>query len=231
MQPTTRSIDFRAVMKLVYIWMGLGMLISAAVAWMTLNTAPLIQLRTNPAVVIIAIIAQLGLVIALNIGIARKSMSPNAAALMFFAYSALTGFTLSIILLVYEIGTITNALVTTVALFAIMSVFGYTTKMDLTRWGTYLMFGVIGLLVAMIVNLFLGSSMIDFIISVFGVVIFTALTAHDTQKIREMSESYEIQGDGNLAVKLSIIGALTLYLDFVNLFLFILRLLGGGGRD
>jgi uncharacterized protein len=159
-------------------------------------------------------------------------MTPNLAGGLFFLYAAVNGFTISIILLVYDIGAITNALTTTVLLFGVMSVFGYTTNMDLTKWGTYLLMGLVGLIVAMIVNVFLGSSTLEIIISVVGVLIFTALTAYDTQKIKEFTQTYEIQGNANLTLKFSIYGALTLYLDFVNLFLFLLRIFGGGSsRD
>jgi FtsH-binding integral membrane protein len=105
------------------------------------------------------------------------------------------------------------------------------TQLDLTRFGTYLMMGLIGLLIAMVVNVFLGSGGLDLLISIVGVLIFTALTAYDTQKIKHIAADPSIQADGSIAMKLSLIGALTLYLDFINLFLFLLRLMGGGSRD
>jgi uncharacterized protein len=225
------SINIQAVMKLVYVWMGLGLLTTTVVAWLTTTNPILADLRGNTGVFLLAIFVEFALVIALSFGITRKWMTPNLAGAMFFVYAAVSGFTISIILLVYDVGAITNALATTVLLFGVMSVFGYTTSMDLTKWGTYLLMGLIGLILAMIVNIFLGSSTLEIIISVIGVFIFTALTAYDTQKIREFTQSYEIQNDGNLALKFSIYGALMLYLDFVNLFLFLLRIFGGGSRD
>jgi FtsH-binding integral membrane protein len=131
------------------------------------------------------------------------------------------------ILLMYDLGTLTLAFVSTSALFGAMTIVGLTTKMDLTKWGTFLFMGLIGLLVAMLVNIFLRSSAFDLIISVIGVLLFTGLTAYDTQKIVRMASDPAIQaGDTTLMRKLSILGALSLYLDFINLFLFILRLMG-----
>jgi uncharacterized protein len=228
----TPNVNIQAVMKLVYVWMGLGLLTTTLVAWFSTTNPILADLRGNTGVFVAAIIVELGLVIALSFGLSRRWMTPNLAGGLFFLYAAVNGFTISIILLVYDIGAITNALTTTVLLFGVMSVFGYTTNMDLTKWGTYLLMGLVGLIVAMIVNVFLGSSTLEIIISVVGVLIFTALTAYDTQKIKEFTQTYEIQGNANLALKFSIYGALTLYLDFVNLFLFLLRIFGGGSsRD
>ncbi len=225
------NVDIQAVMRLVFVWMGLGLLVTAAASWLTLNTPFLIEARGNTVLLIGAIIAQFAMVIAIGAGLNRDWLTPNLASILFFAYAAVTGFTLSIIFVVFEVGAITNALITTTLLFGIMSVFGYTTKMDLTRWGTYLIIGLIGLLVAMVVNIFLGSSTLEMVISAIGVLIFTGLTAYDTQKIRQYSENALISGSTNLVLKISIYGALILYLDFINLFLFLLRLFGGGGRD
>lgn len=225
-------VNMQAVMRLVFVWMGLGLLTTTLVAWLTTTNPALESLRGNTAVFIGAIVVEFALVIALSMGVTRNWLSPNLASVLFFVYAAVNGFTLSIIVIVYEIGTITTALATTVALFGVMAAFGYTTRMDLTKWGSYLMMGLVGLIVAMIANVFLGSSTLEFIISGFGVLLFTALTAYDTQKIRDFISTHEVQSNGNLALKYSIYGALVLYLDFVNLFLFLLRLFGGGGsRD
>jgi len=145
---------------------------------------------------------------------------------MFFVYAALNGFTLSGIFLVYTGQSITAAFVATAAMFGAMTIVGFTTAIDLTRFGSFLIMGVIGLLIAMLVNLFLASSGLGLLISVVGVLIFTGLTAYDTQRIKAMAARPHLQEDGSLAMKLSIIGALALYLDFVNMFLFLLRLLG-----
>ncbi|HEX2622355.1 MAG TPA: Bax inhibitor-1/YccA family protein, partial [Phototrophicaceae bacterium] len=188
------------------------------------------DLRGSTGAVLGAIVVEFGLVIALSMGITRKWLNPTMAALLFFLYAAVNGFVLSIIALVFDAGAITNALATTVLLFGVMSVFGYTTQMDLTRMGSYLIMGLIGLVVAMFVNVFLNSGPLEYIISIFGVIIFTGLTAYDTQKIRNFTQTYQLQADGNLALKFSIYGALVLYLDFVNLFLFLVQLFGGGRR-
>ncbi len=225
------NVDIQAIMRLVYIWMGLGLLVTAVASWLTLNTPFLIEARGNTPLLLGAIIAQFAMVIAISAGLNRDWLTPNLASILFFGYAAVTGFTLSIVFVVFEVGAITNALVTTTLLFGIMTIFGYTTKMDLTKWGTYLIIGLIGLLVAMVVNIFLGSSTLELIISAIGVLIFTGLTAYDTQKIREYSENAALTSTGNMVLKLSIYGALILYLDFINLFLFLLRLFGGGSRD
>lgn len=229
---STPLVNMQAVMRLVFVWMGLGLLTTTLVAWLTTTNPALESLRGNTAVFIGAIFVEFGLVIALSAGVMRNWLSPNMASLLFFVYAAVNGFTLSIILIVYDIGAITNALATTVVLFGVMAAFGYTTRMDLTKWGSYFFMGLVGLIVAMIVNFFLGSSTLEYIISGFGVLLFTGLTAYDTQKIRNFISTHEVQSDGNLALKYSIYGAMVLYLDFVNLFLFLLRLFGGGSsRD
>jgi FtsH-binding integral membrane protein len=225
-----RSIDIQAIMRLVYVWMGLGLLVTAGASWLTINTPFLYEARSS-ALVLVAVIAQFVMVIAIGAGLNRDWMTPNIAGILFFIYAAVTGFTLSVIFEIYAPTAITSALVTTTLLFAIMSIFGYTTTMDLTRWGTYLIIGLVGIIVASIVNIFLGSSTLAFAISIIGVLIFTGLTAYDTQKIRNYSETALVTGgSGNMILKFSIYGALILYLDFINLFLFLLRLFGGGSR-
>jgi len=146
------------------------------------------------------------------------------ATLLFMLYAALNGFTLSIILLAFTGTSLFLAFGTTAALFAVMSIIGYTTKLDLSKMGTFLMMAVIGLVIAMVVNIFVGSGPLDTIISVVGVLIFTALTAYDTQRIGRMAAQMNVNGDSE--VKFGIFGALRLYLDFINMFLFVLRLTG-----
>lgn len=220
--PTEHGINLQPVMRQVYIWMGLGTLLTAVIAYLTVNTS-LIYLAANPAVLLVAVIAEFGMVLGLSFGLNR--LSSGAAMALFFAYAALNGFTLSMVLLVFSIGTVISAFAATALLFGAMSVIGFTTKTDLTRMGTYLMMGVIGLVIAMVVNLFINSGPLDLLISMIGVLIFTALTAYDTQNISRMAA--EIDAEGGAATKLGVIGALKLYLDFINMFLFLLRLLGG----
>ena len=218
----------RQFFKWVYGWMAAGLVVTTAVAFLTINTEMLYSLLMNPAVLIIAMFAQIGLVIAL--GAAIQKMSPATAAIMFLVYSALTGFTLSLIVFTYTAGTITAAFATTAILFAVMSVVGFTTSADLTKFRTLAMFALIGLLIAMVVNIFLASPMMDMVISFIGVILFIGLLAMDTQRLKIMAAAPEVQTDRNVAARVAILGALNLYLDVINLFLFLLRLLGGSRR-
>lgn len=218
----------RQFFKWVYGWMAAGLVVTTAVAFLTVNTELLYNLLMNPIVLIIAMFAQIGLVIGL--GAAIQKLSPATAAAMFLIYSALTGFTLSLIVFTYTTGTITAAFATTAVLFGVMSVVGFTTRADLTQFRTLAMFALIGLLIAMLVNIFLRSSALDMVISFIGVILFIGLLAMDTQRLKIMAAAPEVQSDRNTAARVAILGALNLYLDVINLFLFLLRLLGGGRR-
>jgi uncharacterized protein len=219
--PLEGGIDLQSIMRQVYTWMGLGMLLTAVIAYVTVNTS-LISLAANPIILIVAVIAEFGMVMGIGFGFNR--LSSGVAVLLFFAYAALNGFTLSMVLLAFSTGSVFLAFATTAIMFGSMSVVGYTTSMDLSKMGTYLMMGVVGLLIAMVVNLFFSSSLLDTIISLAGVLIFTALTAYDTQRIRRMA--MEMNSKGDVEAKMGIFGALKLYLDFINMFLFMLRLVG-----
>ena len=223
--PLEGSIDLQSIMRQVYVWMVLGMLLTAVVAYVTVNTS-LIGLAANPAVFMIAIVAEFGVVLGISFGFNR--LSSGAATALFLGYAALNGFTLSLILLAFSAGTVFLAFASTAALFGAMSIIGYTTKVDLSRMGTFLMMGVLGLVIAMVVNLFVNSGPLDLIVSIAGVLIFTALTAYDTQRIGRMAAQMNQAGDAG--VKFGIFGALKLYLDFINMFLFMLRLFGGRRR-
>jgi len=223
------AIDFRPMMRLVYMWMGLGLLVTAVVSVYTASSEALLNLLFgSPWTMLILIVVQFGLVIGLMAGLQR--MSPTVAAALFFVYSAVTGLTFSSIFIVYDFGAISSAFITTAGLFGVMTVVGFTTKVDLSKYSTYFMMGLIGLFIAMIVNMFLQSGPFDFLISIVGVILFTALTAYDTQKLKNMAANPELQANSDQTMRLSIFGALILYLDFINLFLFLLRLFGGG-RD
>jgi len=223
--PEARGIDLQPIMRQVYMWMGFGTLLTALTAFVTVNTN-LINLALNPVVMIVAVIAELGMVLGLSFGINR--LSSGIATLLFFAYSALNGFTLSLILLAFTAGSVMTAFLATAVLFGVMTVFAFTTTMDLTKMGTYLMMGVIGLIIAMVVNMFINSGPLDMLISMVGVLIFTALTAYDTQRIGQMAETMGTDSDSTF--KFGIMGALKLYLDFINLFMFMLRLTGNRRR-
>lgn len=218
-------VEIRPLLRQVYMWMGLGLLVTATVSLLVVNIPSLLQLIFNPVIFYGAIIGELVLVIALGARI--QKMSAGMATGMFMVYAGVNGFTLSIIFIAYELGSIALAFGTTAILFGVMSVIGMTTKVDLQKYSTYFMMGLIGLVIAMVLNMFLGSGPLDFIISVAGVLIFTALTAYDTQKLHQMAADPNITGQGEaLLTKLSILGALRLYLDFINMFLFLLRLFG-----
>jgi hypothetical protein len=164
------------------------------------------------------------LLFVLGIGFGFNRMSMTTLVGLFVAYAVVNGISFSFIFRSYELGSIVNVFLSTTALFAVMAIAGYTTKTDLTKLGSLLMIGVIGIVIASLINFFTKSSGLDYIISILGVVIFTGLTAYDVQKIKNLSQD----ADGSpVAGKLGIMGALTLYLDFINLFLFLLRLFGG----
>jgi len=216
------GVNLQPIMRQVYTWMGLGTLLTAGVAYFTVST-PLINLATNPIILLIAILAEFGLVLGISFGFSR--LSSGAASALFFMYAALNGFTLSMVLLAFTGASVFAAFVSTAALFGAMTVLGYTTKIDLTKMGTFLMMGVFGLLIAMVVNMFVNSGPLEMLISMAGVLIFTGLTAYDTQRIGRMAAQMGGQG-GEAAAKVAVMGALKLYLDFINMFLFMLRLFG-----
>jgi len=220
------GLQLNAVMRNVYGWMTMGLLVTAAMALAVSNSGILEHL--GQGVFMLAIFAQLGIVIGLSWAINR--ISATMAGMLFFVYAAVTGFTFSIFFLVFSLGSIAAAFLSTAGVFGAMTVYGLTTKTDLTKFSSYFMMGLFGLIIASIVNIFLGSSMIDFLISIFGVLLFTGLTAWDTQRIAAMAATRKMKVDSDDTLKFSIMGALTLYLDFINLFIFMLRIFGGG-RD
>ena len=210
----------RAFIRSVYAWMFGGLLLTAlASMWVVSSPAMQNILFASRATIWILMLAELGLVMFLSFRIMH--MSPGAAASAFLVYSLLNGLTLSVIFFVYTAGSITRAFVTAAGMFAAMSVYGTVTKRDLTSWGSFFFMGLIGIILCSIVNIFLKSSAMDWTISVLGVFIFLGLTAYDTQKLKAMAAA------GTMRENLAIIGALSLYLDFINLFLFLLRIFGG----
>ena len=217
-------VETRSLLRNVYLYMLVAMTITAGASWFTLNSG-LVKSLSSPWLLFGVFIVQLVLVGTL--AFALPKLSVPAAFAIFFGYAALTGFTLSSIFIYYDWADLTYAFASAAGLFLAMSLVGIFTKADLTKMGTYLFIGLIGILIAMVVNIFLRSGTMDFIISIIGVLIFTGLTAYDTQKIVRMSRDPQIQASGeSLLTKLSIMGALALYLDFLNLFLFLLRIFG-----
>ncbi|HVY21434.1 MAG TPA: Bax inhibitor-1/YccA family protein [Bauldia sp.] len=218
----------RAYMLRVYNYMTIGLVLTGVTAWAVVNTS-LINLffqqsETGFGLTLlgwVAFLAPLALVFVFSFGIQRMSVA--TAQLLFWVYAALMGVSLSPILLLYTGASVSRTFFITAATFGAMSLWGYTTSRDLTGMGRFLIMGVIGIIIASIVNIFLGSAAVDFAISIIGVLAFTGLTAYDTQKVKEM---YFVGDDGTVAGRKAIMGALNLYLDFVNLFLFLLRLFG-----
>lgn len=212
-----------AFMRGVYMWMSIGLAVTAFVSWIFASSGLTLVLLQNNFIWIGLVIAQFGLVIALSA--AMPKLSAGAATGMFILYSALTGCTLSSIFFVYHLGSIAKVFITCTGMFAAVSVYGLATKKDLTSLGSFCFMGLVGIVIAMLVNLFLRSSQMDFIISFIGVFVFLGLTAYDSQKLRNMGASAPM--DDAVAIRRgTIMGALTLYLDFINLFLMLLRLFG-----
>ncbi len=209
------------IMKRVYLKMFLAMIVTALTSYVCMNVpAVFLTLMSNSGLYFGLLIAEVVLVFVLA-GALNKLSSP-VASLIFYVYSILNGVVLSAILAAYTASSVFSTFVITAAVFGTMTVYGYVTKSDLSRVGTFLFMALIGLLICTIVNIFMKSSTMEWIISFAGVVIFIGLTAWDTQKIKQMAA----MTDGSQADKLATIGALSLYLDFVNLFLYLLRFFG-----
>lgn len=208
----------QAYLVKVFGWMGTGLITTGIVAaWVAQNIGFI-----NPLLFFGAVIIEFFLVYR----IARyvMTMSVNMATGTFIGYSALNGFTLSGLFLVYTAESLTSTFLIAASLFAFMAVFGYTTKKDLTGMGSFLFMGLFGIIIAMVVNMFIGSSAVSLAVSCLGVIIFTGLTAYDVQRILKINIIGNADTDED--TKEAILGALTLYLDFINLFIMLLRLFG-----
>lgn len=211
-----------AVMKTVYLKMFFALLVTAAVSAGIVMAAPQISyyIGTHTGVYLVAAIIEIGLVIAISGAINR--MSSTTASLLFYLFAIVNGVTLSLIGLVYSPVSILKTFIITAGTFGAMSIYGYFTSKNLAKMGSILMMALFGLIICMIVNIFWANSTFDWIISGLGVLIFVGLTAWDTQQIKNMAQAMPNASDGRLAT----LGALTLYLDFVNLFLYLLRFFG-----
>jgi FtsH-binding integral membrane protein len=215
---------FSVLMQKVYIWMTLAMVITGLAAYgVSQNEQLFMAIFSNRVLFFGLVIAELGLVIGLTAALRR--ISALVATLLFLAYSVLNGVTLASIFWVFSIPSITTAFLVSAGTFAVTAAVGYFTKRDLTSLGGILLMALIGLIIATVVNIFLKSVMMDYIVSGIGVLVFVGLTAYDSQKIKHMMLEYGTEVN-DMTQKLAIIGALTLYLDFVNLFLYLLRFLG-----
>ncbi|ANI83820.1 MULTISPECIES: Bax inhibitor-1/YccA family protein [Kosakonia] len=211
-------------MAQVYGWMTCGLLLTAFVAWYAANSEAVMSFVFSSRITFFGlIIAQLALVFVLS-GLIQR-LSAGMATTLFMLYSALTGLTLSSILLVYTAQSIAATFVVTAGMFGAMSLYGYTTKRDLSGFGNMLFMGLIGIVLASLVNFWLKSEALMWAVTYIGVVIFVGLTAYDTQKLKNIGEQIDTR-DASLLRKYSILGALTLYLDFINLFLMLLRIFG-----
>lgn len=217
------STAFSALMRKVFIWMALALVITGVTAYGVATTPSLlIAIVTNKALFWGLIIAELALVFAVSGAINRLSLA--TATLLFVLYSVVNGATLSVIFLAYSMTAIVKTFFITAGTFGVMALVGYTTKTDLTSLGKLLFMALIGLVIATVVNMFVGSTGFDCILSYVGVLIFVGLTAYDTQKIKQMC--MQAPDAGEHMQKLALLGALSLYLDFINLFLYLLRIFG-----
>ncbi|GAB4323898.1 MAG: Bax inhibitor-1/YccA family protein [Bacteroidales bacterium] len=217
----------RTFMAQVFSWMTLAMGITAFTAYYVAGSEKLLYSLINPegGMTIlgwIVLFSPFAFVLAMSVGFQRFSAA--TLSLLFGVYAILTGASLSFILLVYTSASVFKTFIVTAGMFGTMAVVGYTTKTDLTRFGSIMLMGLIGIIIASLVNLFMRSGTMDYIISVLGVLIFTGLTAYDVQKLKRIGSGLEYGAEATR--KLVIMGALTLYLDFINLFLFLLRFLG-----
>jgi len=222
----------RAYMIRVYNYMAAGVALTGVVAWLTFSaavvqTAAGLQLTAFGQAIFqspllwILVLAPLALVFVLSFGINR--LQPTTALMLFFVYAGLLGLSLASIFLVYTGASITRVFFISAAAFGALSLYGYTTQRDLTGVGSFMFMGLIGIIIASLVNIFLKSTGLDWAISIIGVIVFAGLTAYDTQSIKEM---YSPMDDGTVGGRKAVMGALRLYLDFINLFLMLLRLMG-----
>jgi len=230
--------SIRVFFNRVYGWMAGGLALTAVIAWFVgTNQAMQQMIFGNAFVLILLLVAEFGLVIGLSRAIGR--VSPQTAGVLFLTYAAVNGLTLSSIFMAYTSADITMAFAASAGMFLAMSLIGSATHMDLSKIGNIALFGLFGIIGMSLINLFLKSSGLDFLISIIGIVVFLGLTAWDTQKLRNIALNLDPAGDNPItsaggnptAEKAAVMGALSLYLDLINLFLFVLRFFGGRRRD
>ena len=222
-QHTATEVAVSALFKSVYMQMAAALSITGLVAYFLSQSQDFwIFLANNTSLIWVVLIAQIVLVIWLSARFTRMSMT--SATLLFILYSAMMGVTMSTIFMVYTMSSIASVFFITAGMFLVMSLLGYFTRIDLTRLGSLLFMALIGVIIASLVNIFLKSEMLYWVVSYVAVVVFVGLTAYDTQKIKQMLVEYgEVD---EMGYKLALFGALTLYLDFINLFLYLLRIFG-----
>ena len=221
------STAFPALMRKVFVWMTLALAITGLTAYGVATSPAILSLIFSSNVTFFGlIIAEFALVFAISGAINRLSLS--TATMLFILYSVINGATLSSIFFAFSVATIGKVFFITAGTFGAMALVGYTTKTDLTSMGKLLFMALLGIIIASVVNMFVASSGLDLILSYVGVLVFVGLTAYDTQKIKQMCQAAPDAGES--AQKLALIGALSLYLDFINLFLYLLRIFGNN-RD
>lgn len=215
---STRDLLYR-----VYGWMGAGLTLSGATAWAVSQSPTILKfLFTNPFILLIIFAAEMGMIFMIQSAV--NKMNSFQAATYFTAFSILNGLTLSSIFIIYTLTSIASTFAIAATMFATMAIYGYFTNSDLSSMRSYLMMGIFGLIVALLVNMLLQSSQFNFIISIVGVIIFTLMAAYDMQKIKQIAQ--QMSGTGASLDAIAISCALSLYLDFINLFLYLLRLFG-----
>ena len=212
----------RDYMVKVYQYMSIALAISGLVAFMVASSPTLMQAIFGTPLAFVVMLAPLGFVI--FFGFKLNSISAEKAKSFLWIYSALMGLSLATIFAVYTATSITRVFLITASTFGAMSIYGYTTKKDLTSFGSFLIMGLIGIMIASLINIFLKSSGLDFAISLLGVFIFIGLTAYDTQRIKQTY--YHFAGNNEMVSKMAVMGALNLYMDFINLFIMLLRFFG-----
>ena len=229
--PTIEQTGARSFMANVFLLMFIALGVSALFAWQFAINDSLMAYLVTPrggltGLGMVTTFAPLGFVLIMSFG--YRKLSATALMALFIAYAIITGISFSFILLAFTPGSVVGCFLSASAMFGVMAVMGYTTHQDLTSFGRILTMGLIGIVVAMLINFFLHSSQLDYIISIIGVMVFTGLTAYDVQKLKRIGEGLEYS-DVSAAdtKKMSVLGALNLYLDFINIFLFLLRLFGG----
>ncbi len=216
--------NINTLFRKVYQYMALGLILTTVVAYYVASSTDVIKyLFSSSTPLFLIAILEVGLVIWLSAGL--NKMSASTALILFGVYSVLNGVLCSSVLLVYTQESVYKAFLSTAGMFGAMSIYGLYTKRDLTGLGSFLRMGLIGLLIAIVINLFLGSSRMELYISVFGIIIFLGLTVYDTYKIKNIASEMDMS-DPEVTGRIAVIGALNLYLDFINIFLYLLRLFG-----
>lgn len=224
-QNTQAQVRVNSFIRSVYNWMAIGLALTGGTAFYVSSSTALLQLIFGNRIIFFGlIIVELALVFTISARV--NKLQPATATALYTLYAVLNGVTLSVIFLIYTKASITSTFFVCAATFISCSIYGMTTKRDLTSMGNFMMMGLFGIIIATIVNIFLQSSGMQMIISYIGVIVFVGLTAYDTQKLKAMALSQPAGLDAGVVRKGAILGALTLYLDFINLFLMLLRILG-----